>query len=53
MAANAGFKGDQDKLKELKIHPSETAWIGTPFDATIGNNGTIEQLYSEVKNLVQ
>lgn len=51
--ANAGLKADQDQLKELKIHPSETAWVGTTFDEVIGNNGSIEQLYNSLRNLVQ
>jgi hypothetical protein len=51
--ANAGLKTDQDRLKEMGIHASETAWVGTPFDETIGNNGTIEQLYTQLSSLVQ
>lgn len=40
------------ELIKLKIHASETSWIGTKFDAIIDNNGTIEQLYAQVKTLV-
>ncbi len=40
-------------LKDLGVHVSETAWVGTKFDAIIDNNGSIEDLYSQVKNLVQ
>jgi len=40
-------------LGKLGIHISETAWVGTKFDAVIDNNGTIEELYNQVKNLVQ
>lgn len=53
LSANAGFKADQDSLKELSIHASETAWVGTVFDATIGNNGTVDQLFSQLKLVVQ
>jgi hypothetical protein len=53
VSANAGFKADQDKLKELSIHASETAWVGTVFDATIGNNGTVDQLYKQLAAIVQ
>lgn len=53
LSANAGIKADQERLKELGIHASETAWVGTVFDATIGNNGTIDHLYTQLKNLVQ
>ena len=50
--ANAGSKQDQEKLKELGVHSSETAWVGTPFDYTLGNNTSIDNLYKEVKDLV-
>jgi len=35
-----------------EVHASEWAWIGTKFDAIINNNGSIEDLYDQVKNLV-
>jgi hypothetical protein len=50
--ANAGNTKAAKWLKDNSIHPSETAWAGTRFDAVIDNNGTIEELYSAVKNLV-
>jgi len=34
------------------VHVSETAWVGTDFDIEIDNNGSIEELYTAVKNLV-
>ena len=34
------------------IHVSETAWVGTQFDYEIDNNGTIDELYTNIKNLV-
>jgi hypothetical protein len=40
------------ELIKRKVHVSETAWVGTKFDAEIDNNGTIEDLYNQVKNLV-
>jgi hypothetical protein len=54
MAQNAN-RGDivaQTKLTQLGVHASETAWIGTEFDTVIDNNGTIDELYATVKNLV-
>jgi hypothetical protein len=35
------------------VHVSETAWVGTEFDAVINNNGTIEELYDQIRNLVR
>ena len=40
-------------MANLRIHPSEWAWIGQPFDAVIENNGSINELCEQVKNLVQ
>jgi hypothetical protein len=34
------------------VHPSETAWAGTEFDAEINNNDSIEELFLQLKNLV-
>jgi hypothetical protein len=40
-------------LEKLKIHPSETAWIGTNFDAVIDNNAMgLDALYQQIKELV-
>ena len=36
-----------------KIHASETAWVGTNFDAVIDNNGTIEDLFNQAETLVK
>ena len=41
------------KLEQLGIHASETAWVGTRFDAVLDNNGTLEDLYQQVKHLAQ
>jgi hypothetical protein len=39
-------------LKELGIHASETAWIGTAFDAVIDNNAGMDHLYGQINDLV-
>ena len=39
-------------LQELGIHGSETAWIGTQFDAVIDNNASLDQLYSQINDQV-
>ena len=51
--ANRGEKIAQDILNEQRVHVSESAWVGTKFDAVVDNNGTIDQLYAQVKNLIQ
>ena len=53
LGANAGILPDQELLKQLGIHPSETAWIGTDFDAIIDNNADgLDPLFAQVKDLV-
>jgi hypothetical protein len=39
-------------LEKYEIHASETAWVGTKFDVVIDNNGTLDDLYGQVKDLV-
>jgi hypothetical protein len=50
--ANQGSNVALNELKRLKIHASETAWVGTEFDLVLDNNGTIDDLYAQAKNLV-
>jgi hypothetical protein len=40
-------------MAKLKIHASETAWVGTKFDHVLTNDSTIDDLMSKVKDLVQ
>jgi hypothetical protein len=35
-----------------EVHASEYSWASTDFDFVIDNNGSIEDLYSQLKNLV-
>jgi hypothetical protein len=50
--ANRGSNVALNELKHLKIHASETAWVGTEFDAVIDNNSTINALYAQAQTLV-
>jgi hypothetical protein len=50
--ANCGELVFVENLKTLGVHPSETAWAGTVFDAEINNNDTIDELFAQLKNLV-
>lgn len=51
--ANQGNNAAVQELKILKIHTSETAWVGTEFDAVIDNNGTIDDLYRQAEGLLE
>ena len=57
VSVNRGANGNSTwsishrKLEKLGIHASETAWVGTQFDAVLDNNGTLDDLYQQVKAL--
>ena len=59
LSVNRGANGNSTwsishrKLEKLGIHASETAWVGTTFDAVLDNNGTLDDLYQQVKSLAQ
>ena len=47
---------DAYKLMEQswpQVHNSEWAWVGQSFDAVIDNNHSVDELYDQLKNLVQ
>jgi len=41
-----------DYMQQFKVHASEWAWVGTKFDAVVDNNGSVDELYASLKNLV-
>jgi hypothetical protein len=41
------------RIEHLGIHASETAWVGKDIDLEIDNNGTIDDLFSQIRNLVE
>jgi hypothetical protein len=53
LTRNTSWRLSKNQLEAHGIHASETAWIGTEFDAVIDNNADgLDNLYSQVKNLV-
>ena len=44
---------DHMKTAYPDVHASETAWVGTKFDAVLDNNATLDQLYKQVNDLLQ
>jgi len=50
---NMGWSTAKTRLDAQRIHASETAWVGTEFDAVLDNNSTIDNLCDQVKNLAQ
>jgi hypothetical protein len=55
LAVNTGTDPSQQRfLGRYAVHASETAWIGTEFDAVIDNNADgLDALYAQIKNLVR
>jgi len=51
--ANRGDVVAAEKLKSLGVHASETAWVGTDFDAVIDNNNTVDALYVQIAKIVR
>lgn len=50
---NMSWMISKSRIADLGIHASETAWVGTNFDAVIDNNGTMDHLYQQINDLVQ
>jgi hypothetical protein len=58
ISSNRGPEGNSTwslsrlKLEKLGIHASETAWVGGDIDAVITNDGTIDDLFTAIRNRV-
>jgi len=50
---NMNWALSKEKIKNLGIHASETAWVGGNIDVVIENNGTIDDLYQAIRNQVE
>ena len=51
--ANPTWSLSKSHLEKLKIHASETAWVGRDIDYTVFNDTTIDDLFDQIKNLVE
>ena len=40
------------RMEQLGIHASETAWVGSKIDHVISNDTSIDDLYTQIKNLL-
>ena len=49
---NLAWASSIEKMKKYNIHASETAWIGTDFDAILDNDGSIDDLYNQINQLL-
>jgi hypothetical protein len=50
---NTSWALSKNKIEKLGIHASETAWVGQAIDVVVDNNSTIDDLFAQIKNLVQ
>lgn len=53
IAANRNHTESLVELKRLNIHSSEWSWIGYNFDTVIDNNQDLDNLYSQVDQVVR
>jgi len=51
--ANSGIESAATALKNIGVHASETSWIGTDFDRVIDNNGSLDDLYDQINDLLR
>lgn len=49
---NMNWSLSKARMEQRGIHASETAWIGKGIDIEVDNNGTIDELFAQIKNLV-
>jgi hypothetical protein len=49
---NMSWALSRHQLEKAGIHTSETAWVGTKFDAVLENDGSIDDLFAKVRDLV-
>ena len=50
---NITWSTSQRKLEILKIHASETAWVGGNIDFLVTNDSTIDDLYNQIQELIK
>ena len=46
---NMSWALSKHNVEEMGIHASETAWVGQKFDATLNNDGSLDELYSQIE----
>ena len=49
---NLSWASNKAMLENFKVHASETAWVGTEFDYVLDNNESIDNLFNQVKNII-
>lgn len=50
--SNMSWLISKTRIEDLGIHSSETAWVGGDIDYTVTNDGSIDDLFSQLRNQV-
>jgi hypothetical protein len=50
---NTAWASSRTKLEQYGVHASETSWVGGKIDHVIENNGTVDQLFSQIKSIIK
>lgn len=50
---NMSWALSKHRIEELGVHASETAWVGQKFDKIIENDGTLEDLYASIEDVLK
>ena len=51
--SNTNWALSRQKLEKLKIHASETAWVGGDIDYTVSNDTSIDDLFAQIKQIIR
>lgn len=49
---NMSWMISKTRMEKLGIHASETAWVGGEIDHTISNDSSIDDLFTQIRNLL-
>ena len=48
-----GWALGRDVLEKAKVHASEYSWVGSKFDAVLENDGTLDELYTQLEQALK
>lgn len=48
-----GYRPAHKRLLHLGVHASEYSWVGSKFDAVLANDGSMDELYTQVETLLK
>jgi hypothetical protein len=49
---NMSWMISSERIRKLGIHASETAWVGGEIDHTVINDSSIDDLFTQIRNLL-